>query len=444
MVRIKPLKLFVAANLLLLLFLGLRIVFKFPIWSPIDEGAHFNYVQFVSENKRLPILSKDMASWQVLSIAEGIYPQKTTTDPATIGLGGYLYEAFQPPLYYLVSIPAFILGGSDFYHKIFTLRVQDLAILLASLVLCWKLATQLFTDERKKKIFRIASILFLMMPGILLRSITISNAVLELALAAVFFYLLIVREDMVWSAVTLGLLLLSRFTSIFLYGAFGLVLAAKLLAKTAIEKGIRPKSVLRLLLPAAIPLLILAPWFAFNCSHYGSLTANELSKAMQNGIVNPDSTNYTLKDLIPMSNTMMDTFILPEEWGIHGHVFIQWGAWFFKVLLVFLVLPVSMVVVLAKLIRERKQALLKIWENNKRPIVCVTWILLNIIMLFAIILREDWPVRLGRYIYASILPLIYLTTEAIDFLFREKGQLLLLLLSEALVLIMWGGIYLGF
>jgi len=442
--KVKLINILLAANLLLLLFLGGRLVFKFPIWSPIDEGSHFNYIQFIAENRKLPILQQDYASWQVLAIAEGIYPQMTTLNPSAIGLGGYLYEAFQPPLYYAASVPAFLLGGSNFIHKVLGIRAQDLIILLATLIFCWKFAARVFKDKRKRAAFRIVSCFFFLMPGLVLRNVTVSNAILEFALSAVLFYLLLVKENLWWAAVTLGLLFLSRFTGIFLYGIFGLALAAKFLKELSAQKSSKIVLFPKFMILAAIPLFMLVPWFQFNRAHFGTTTANELSKEMQKSLVNPDDKDYGLKDLIPMTDTLMDTFFLPEEWGIHEGVPITWATIFFKVLVFFVVLPTSIILVAISAAKERGKALGKMiaatWEKNKPLIVSTAWILLNILMLYVIIVGENWPTRIGRYLYPSVVPLIYLTTEAGDFLLTERGKRILLLLAEAFALMVWAGI----
>ena len=172
---------------------------------------------------------------------------------------------------------------------------------------------------------------------------------------------------------------------------------------------------------------------------------------MQSGIVNPNNTNYKIPDLIPMTDTLMDTFILPEEWGIHGHAFIRWGATFFKVLLFFIALPTAMLLFIQRVLgtlRKGEETIMEklaaIWEENRPLIICLIWVFLNTLMLYTVIVQENWPTRVGRYLYVSIPPLIYLVTEVIAFLLKERGWAYLFLLAEVFMLMAWGGIYLAY
>ena len=59
------------------------------------------------------------------AITDRTWPRPSPVDPATRGLAGRSYEAFQPPLYYVVAAPAFLLAG-DHLTKVKVLRAFDL------------------------------------------------------------------------------------------------------------------------------------------------------------------------------------------------------------------------------------------------------------------------------------------------------------------------------
>ena len=100
----------VALQLAALLVLGGVTVARFHVWAPVDERAHYDYVQTVAEQQRLPLLT-DLVSPEVQAITDRTWPRPSPVDPATRGLAGRSYEAFQPPLYYVVAAPAFLLAG---------------------------------------------------------------------------------------------------------------------------------------------------------------------------------------------------------------------------------------------------------------------------------------------------------------------------------------------
>jgi hypothetical protein len=168
-----------AAQLIGIVLFGFLTVTRFPIWSPVDEGAHFTYLQTVAEKKRLPILKKDLVSPQVRSILQGRYPLEAEPLPAVLALGDYSYEAFQPPLYYMAAVPAFSL--SDNYRtKVVLVRFFDLALLLTGILLLALLCRSVF-PEGPMPPFAIGLSAFLV-PGVLVRAITVSNSALEIPL----------------------------------------------------------------------------------------------------------------------------------------------------------------------------------------------------------------------------------------------------------------------
>ena len=99
----------VAIQIAAVVTFGVLTIQRFPLWSPVDEGAHFDNVIYVAAHGSYPVLGKTLASEQELAIGQGIYPRHTTINPRKFGLGGLSYEAFQPPLYYYVAAPVSLL-----------------------------------------------------------------------------------------------------------------------------------------------------------------------------------------------------------------------------------------------------------------------------------------------------------------------------------------------
>jgi len=68
-----------------------------PPWQAPDEPAHYNYVRYLAENRRLPVLQM------------GDYPHdyleeiKAAKFPATMSIDPIRYEFYQPPLYYVLA-----------------------------------------------------------------------------------------------------------------------------------------------------------------------------------------------------------------------------------------------------------------------------------------------------------------------------------------------------
>ena len=78
----------IAIQLAALVALAGVTVWRFPVWALVDERAHYDYVQTVAEEGRLPDLRDELISPEAEAIDEGVYPGPPRTDPAGRGLAG--------------------------------------------------------------------------------------------------------------------------------------------------------------------------------------------------------------------------------------------------------------------------------------------------------------------------------------------------------------------
>lgn len=120
--------------------LSVRYINKQNKWSPIDEYAHFDYVEKLLIG-RLPRLSDP--------ISEEIY-QHIKNNPAQsvsgvsqtreeLGLGNFSYQAKHPPLYFMVlSVPEFVLQKMDIdvFRRLQILRIFSYFIFVAGMFMC--------------------------------------------------------------------------------------------------------------------------------------------------------------------------------------------------------------------------------------------------------------------------------------------------------------------
>jgi len=108
----RVLKGIVVVQLIAILALGILTVTSFEIFARLDEQAHFDYVQTVADQHRLPTL-------------------RAHPIPGHLEGGRHTYEALQPPVYYLVAAP--LLKLSHVQHtRVLILRTFGLVLLLAS------------------------------------------------------------------------------------------------------------------------------------------------------------------------------------------------------------------------------------------------------------------------------------------------------------------------
>jgi hypothetical protein len=115
--------------LLIYLALGSLYVVYTPMWQAPDEPAHFNYIQHIAEQGHLPVLRP------------GDYPAdymetlKSEHFPPDMSVDSLRYEAWQPPLYYLLGVPIYwATDNLSVPTQVIALRFFSLAI---GAVLIW-------------------------------------------------------------------------------------------------------------------------------------------------------------------------------------------------------------------------------------------------------------------------------------------------------------------
>ena len=118
-----------------------------PAWGIIDEEQHLHYVQHLAEENRFPVADETFLSdeiirslfeidrWKIFSLN-----RPSSMDPTQMGLEGYSYEAYQPPLYYLMLSPIFNLNNGDVLEKLYLFRWTSVGISTVSVVVVYLIA----------------------------------------------------------------------------------------------------------------------------------------------------------------------------------------------------------------------------------------------------------------------------------------------------------------
>jgi 4-amino-4-deoxy-L-arabinose transferase-like glycosyltransferase len=375
----------VVLELVALVVLAGVTVSRFRVWADVDERPHYDYIQTVVEEQRLP-RPTDLVSPEVQAISDRTWPRPSPTDRAAIGLPGRSYEAMQPPLYYLVAAPAFTLAG-DHRDKVYVVRAFDMALLLLAVWLLWRLARRLAGPEPALLGVAVA-LLVLLWPGVLVRVITISNTPLELVLTTAFL-LVLSRADRetrlaptLGAAVLLGLCLLTKLSLVYLVPLFLLVLARRLKHEPT---GKRLAGVLAI---AAIPVALLSPWLIANLDRYGSPTVGITG---EQGVVGPITSTGALDRIadLPRLNARLLDGVLPQEWILQLEVW--WVRGIVDVLALVLLAAAGTVLVLRR--REWVTWFLTLPFLSGLALMNVTYVLTGNDAIYL------------RYLYPAVLPL---------------------------------------
>jgi hypothetical protein len=313
----RALRVLVALQLIALIVLAGVTVSRFRVWADIDERPHYDFIQKVAEDQRLP-RPTDLVSPEVQAITDRTWPRPSPTDRAAIGQVGRSFEAIQPPLYYVAATPAFLAVG-DHRDKVFAVRVFDAVLLLVTVLLLWRLARRV-ADPPAALAGLSTALAVLLWPGVTVRAVTISNTPLELVLTVAFLLALWRAGEaarlrpMLLAAVLLGLCLLTKLTLVYLVPLFLVALA---------RRG-RERWSVRSLAVAAVPPLMLAPWLILNAERYGSPTVNIEGSPGIAGPVQTDGSFDRVLDLGPLFARLLDG-VLPQEW------IVQLDVWWIRI-----------------------------------------------------------------------------------------------------------------
>ena len=230
-----------------------------PAWQAPDEPAHYNYVRYLVEKGRLPVLQM------------GHYPHdyleeiKAKRFPAEMSIDPLRYEFHQPPLYYLLASAVYRLTSGS----LLALRLLSLLLGAALLLVAWAIVRVIFPDQPALAAGTTAFIAFLPM-HLAMTSAVNNDALAELLLASSLLGLvryLQTRESSPLRALQLGLLVgLGLVTKITAFIGLPLALMAILIAPRS--RGERTRDGLLIF---GLAGLLLLPWLARNHLTYGGL-----------------------------------------------------------------------------------------------------------------------------------------------------------------------------
>ena len=119
-------RLILALILLIYLIVGALYVAKTPAWQVPDEPAHYNYIRQLTQERRFPVL--EMGDY------DQVYLGRLTSErfPPELSLDAVEYEDWQPPLYYLLASPVYLLfDGALIPLRLFSLFLGAGVVLLA-------------------------------------------------------------------------------------------------------------------------------------------------------------------------------------------------------------------------------------------------------------------------------------------------------------------------
>ncbi|HEX9115929.1 MAG TPA: glycosyltransferase family 39 protein [Anaerolineae bacterium] len=262
--------------LILVFYLALGSLYALytPAWQAPDEPAHYNYVRYLADNGRFPVLHPgDYPHAYLEQIKHDKFPPNEPVD-------GIRYESHQPPLYYALAAPVYLL-----FHGVqgpwatpapglLPLRLLSVLMGLPLVIITYAIGRRIFPATTGPALAAAAFVAFL--PRQLAAVAQAGNdGLVELLLAVVL--LVLVRwltapataghenRRLLALGILLGLIAITKTTA---YFAIALILAVMIWHWR--RTGARPGRIAADLSLVAAPAALLAlPWYARDISVYG-------------------------------------------------------------------------------------------------------------------------------------------------------------------------------
>ncbi len=244
------------------LVVGALYALQTPTWEAPDEPAHYNYIAYLAEKGRFPVLQM------------GDYPHeyleeiKAAQFPPEMSIAPVRYEFHQPPLYYLLAVPIYLATKAlTLAQQVLVLRIFSLLQGGALLVVSYLAVREVFPES---DFLPLASASFIAtLPMHIAMSAAINNDTLgEMILALIVWQcLLAMREGLKRErTLSLGLLLaLALLTKTTIYApAIASILVAALYLRQKGKSTLRPLGLI-----FGLGLALSAWWFLRNGLVYG-------------------------------------------------------------------------------------------------------------------------------------------------------------------------------
>ncbi len=256
--------------------LGILYAVLTPPWQAPDEPAHYNYVRYLVEKRRFPVL-------QPGDYDPGYMREITTARfHPSLSIDAIRYEFHQPPLYYVLAAPIYAL----FDGALLPLRLLSVALGGGVLVTAYLVGKTMLPAHPWMALGMTALIAFI--PQHIAMSAAVENDTLaELFLALSMLFSIRWLESarpastrkLVGAGIVIGLGLLTKTTA---YIAAPLALVAVWLKFRQKKPPYRVNAALKALLALLGPALLLSlPWFARNAAVYGGLDILGLARHEQ-------------------------------------------------------------------------------------------------------------------------------------------------------------------
>ena len=393
----------------LYLVIGSLFARSIPAWQNPDEPAHYNYVRQLAVEGRFPVIESQ--DWTA-----GLVPISPTA--REIATAKMTYEDHQPPLFYLLSVPVFVLSNGDLLAlRLFVLLVGALGVACA-----YAVVNVIFLA--RPALAALAAGFFALLPQHLALMASYNNDALAEALLGLTLLAavrLVTGADALTAgrAVRLGVLVgLSLLTKAQAYLALPIALLGIWWAGRT--QGLcNQRNMLGLLaIVAAVGGLFGLPWWARNIMLYGGTDFLGLQRHNAVVIGQPTTAEWLAERglsgwLFQMLQTTFQSF-----WGQFGWMTIPLASRLYILLLAFTLLSAGLFLAWwwCEGRAERADAALTLSQSRALTLMATLALLTLLAFLWY---NAQFVQHQGRYLFPALIPIATALALGWDFAFRR-------------------------
>ncbi len=419
------------------LVLGTLYALLTPPWQIPDEPAHYNYVRFVAERRRYPVLQMgDYPHEYLEEIKARRFPPEMSIDPIR-------YEFHQPPLYYSLAAPFYRL--TRFWpptQQVLALRFLSLLMGGGVIYLAYLIAKEVFPTGEALALGTAAFVASVPMHIAMLAAVN-NDGPAELILAGILWMLVRYLKEggraegrIPWRLIGLGVLVgLGILTKTTTLVSIPLILVAVVLSRR------RPSAISYQLCAIFLPALLLGlPWFIRNASIYGRMDILGLARHEAIVVGQPRTADrlaqYGVAGLA--RDFLLTTF--RSFWAQFGWMGVLVDERIYLLLALLCALVGSgLIIYLVKVIRQRDT--LSAYQKAALGLLALSAFLTLLSYLWY---NTEFVQHQGRYLFPALVPLgLFFALGLREILLRERAKVVAILGLAGLLLLAAKGLLTG-
>jgi len=400
---------------IVLVYLAIALLYAFltPPWQVPDEPAHYNYIRQLAEGRRLPVLEQeDYSQTDLARMVKERFPAELSIRPLS-------YEDHQPPLYYVLALPVYLLSdGSLLALRLFSLMIGSLLIPLAYLI------TRDLLPQRPRIALGAAALVAFLPQHVAILAGVNNDSLAEVLLAVVLFRSIRLAQGRTRSgraSVALGICLgLSLLTKLTAYAGLIITIAAVWIGRKNIdassEEGERRNFGITLLQILAPALFLALPWWIRNVHIYGWPDFLGLLRHADVTVGQPRTAQWIAEYGFSawLGRGLMFTF--QSFWGQLGWMSLPMDFRVYQFLALFSgAALVACLFECRALYRERRGELVE-RRALVLPALLLTWTLVGYVLYNLSFVQHQ-----GRYLFPALIPIAITLTLGVERLTEPRG-----------------------